>query len=351
MSHEITQTKTEEGKSAFECAFLEGSRVWHDSETKPIYFPAGTTDWREVRAAAHMLYDIEETPVMYCIGGVMYKSDSHKINYRAHDKAQVGIVGIDYQTDSIQSFSDLMQKICDEHGLIPDALFSMRGGSRLVMQAKIPNSDLEIVPGDTTQLYLSLATAFDGSLTRIGWIDDIRKVCANTMRQSLSQEGKHKRNVKSSHKSEFDPASIAEALGYGLEAHAHQVETYKQLQAVTLDTKQAAAILADIFGKPLAKREKDKLGQIPLSKPESKILDLFGGEAIGFDLVGQTAWGLLNSVTEWTDHHYGRTDDARLNSQMFGPNASLKAKALETVSSILTTDYMAQVDEQAKAFN
>jgi len=50
----------------------------------------------------------------------------------------------------------------------------------------------------------------------------------------------------------------------------------------------------------------------------------------------ETLWGLLNGLTYTVDHLRGRSDDTRLDSQLFGTGALLKAKAyklaLETVS-------------------
>ena len=54
---------------------------------------------------------------------------------------------------------------------------------------------------------------------------------------------------------------------------------------------------------------------------------------MGSDLVSakNTAWGLVNAVTEYVDHHRrARSQDNRLDSAWFGQGAVLKQRALST---------------------
>ena len=54
------------------------------------------------------------------------------------------------------------------------------------------------------------------------------------------------------------------------------------------------------------------------------------GRGAGVDGVKGTAWGFLNAVTEYADHHARATsDDNRKASAWFGPGDALKAKAAE----------------------
>jgi hypothetical protein len=62
-----------------------------------------------------------------------------------------------------------------------------------------------------------------------------------------------------------------------------------------------------------------------------RIMALFNGEAKGSDIVTahDTAWGWLNAVTEYADHHIrARTDENRKASALWGPGDALKQKAV-----------------------
>lgn len=42
-----------------------------------------------------------------------------------------------------------------------------------------------------------------------------------------------------------------------------------------------------------------------------------------------TAWGVLNAVTQWVDHEYGRSQNARLNNAWLGRGDVMKREAMQ----------------------
>jgi hypothetical protein len=67
----------------------------------------------------------------------------------------------------------------------------------------------------------------------------------------------------------------------------------------------------------------------------NRIMGLFNGEGKGsnFETAHDTAWGWLNAVTEYVDHHSRtRSEENRTASALWGQGDALKAKALALVT-------------------
>ena len=61
-----------------------------------------------------------------------------------------------------------------------------------------------------------------------------------------------------------------------------------------------------------------------------------GSDQSDYSAASGTAWGLLNAVTEYVDHHRrARNQDNRLDSAWFGQGAQLKHKALEQALTLI----------------
>lgn len=76
------------------------------------------------------------------------------------------------------------------------------------------------------------------------------------------------------------------------------------------------------------------LADQPNQKALQNVYALYTGNGMGADLASAngTAWGLVNSVTQFVDHmsiSWARSQDHRLDSAWFGPGASIKAKAYQ----------------------
>lgn len=65
---------------------------------------------------------------------------------------------------------------------------------------------------------------------------------------------------------------------------------------------------------------------------------LYVGRGKGADLpsASGTAWGLLNSISEYVDHHRrARSDDHRLDAAWFGVGATLKQRAWDAAMKLV----------------
>ena len=91
------------------------------------------------------------------------------------------------------------------------------------------------------------------------------------------------------------------------------------------------SFLVDTFGNPNYARN-DTANQHG-TKLMDKVEHLFKVSSIGNEIpaANNTAWGILNAVTEYTDHWRGTSQDSRVNQAWFGTGARLKQKAWNNV--------------------
>jgi hypothetical protein len=68
-----------------------------------------------------------------------------------------------------------------------------------------------------------------------------------------------------------------------------------------------------------------------------KLTDLYQGSGIGMDMVAtkNTVWGLINTITEYVDHHKGRSSDTRMDRAWFGDGVVIKNRAVELANALV----------------
>jgi len=165
----------------------------------------------------------------------------------------------------------------------------------------------------------------------------VRVVCANTLGFAVQEGevGKARQYIKVPHSAVFDPSAIKAELGLANHSWVKFIERTEQLATRKVTDKEAVNWLIKVFGdaeKPV--EEQDNAS----ARTMKKVLELFQGTGMGSDMrsANKTAWGLVNSVTEYMDHHRGtRTVDSRLDKAWFGDGALTKTKAWNAASDLL----------------
>ncbi|WP_423194686.1 DUF932 domain-containing protein [Cupriavidus sp. H18C2] len=179
--------------------------------------------------------------------------------------------------------------------------------------------------GDEVRGYLLLATACDGTLATTAQFTSVRVVCNNTLQIAL---GRNRGAVKVPHRSQFDPRAVKEELGIaisswdGFMANMHSLADRKVSQA------ESERFFQRLFAYSWAE---DADTPVRMNERGLKsVLNLFdgAGRGAGLESASGTAWGLVNSVTEYVDHQQrARSPGNRLDSAWFGAGAILKQRA------------------------
>ena len=152
----------------------------------------------------------------------------------------------------------------------------------------------------------------------------IRVVCNNTLAIALKNGTGA---VKIPHSTLFDPNAVKQQLGIAVSSWDEFMYSMKLLSERKVKSNEAMAYLLRIFAEPIA-----GANGLPNERAINKVLAMFNGQGRGAELDSSkgTAFGLLNAVTEYTDHERrAKSDEYRLDSAWFGNGAQLKLKSIE----------------------
>jgi hypothetical protein len=169
-------------------------------------------------------------------------------------------------------------------------------------------------------------------------------VVAHTPRRRVAafaarREARATENIKVPHSAKFDHETVKRELGLGAAAWDAFIQQARALAKVKLDDSKALHVLregwADAVDSEAAEMDYGKFGALPTIE---RIMKLYKGGAVGSDMdsAAGTAWGLVNAVTEFYDHHArAKLTDNRLESAWFGKGNFVKTclfeQALELV--------------------
>lgn len=289
---------------------------------------------------AGMNWQIESADVRFATGRLCPNEDNkypgQKVLYRSDTNAPLSIVSNRYKvvqpTEVLEFYRDLVQL----GGYELETAGVLKGGRKLWALARTPER-LTLTGGDTVRAYLLLATACDGTLATTAQCTSIRVVCNNTLAVAL---GSGVGAVRVPHRTEFSAHEVKEQLGLTIAPWFGFADRARELAACPVDDRVADEYLSRVFILPDAVRAylatDPSLGPLPSPTTSERAVRrakaLFKGAGKGSSLASAqgSAWGLLNSVTEYVDHHRrARNEDYRRDAAWFGQGAALKQRAYE----------------------
>lgn len=141
--------------------------------------------------------------------------------------------------------------------------------------------------------------------------------------------------IKVPHRSHFDADTVKRQLGITVSAWDGFVARMKALAECPVDPDSVEGLLRRVLTYPVAEGKGAVVNEQALANARA----LYEGCGRGAMLASSrgTAWGLLNSVTEFVDHHRrARSDDHRRDAAWFGQGAQIKQKAWESVLELVS---------------
>ncbi len=189
-----------------------------------------------------------------------------------------------------------------------------------------------------------IATSLDGSMATEAFYCSTVVVCNNTLRIA---QGEKQTKVKINHRSAFDAQQVKADLG--IESAVSNFQTtlaaMRKLAEKRIKDSDAIRIACELVKPGYLTEDDAKARQrVENSKPVAAICERFlDRKAIGMEYDGYngTAWGMLNSVTEYVDHAArAKNADTRMDSAFFGRGAAMKERAYSVL-----TEYAPSLDD------
>lgn len=264
-----------------------------------------------------------------------------------------------YKPIQVKEALAIMKHYAKTNHVTLDTMGSLGENGAIIWGLAKLNFEFELPGGDKIEAYLLLASSHDGSIKWTGIITFIRVVCKNTLSLALSEGKKGGKNLFSvKHTKNLDIEAVikkgkedidlmiatAEKAKQEIEAMAKTKVSQLDMQILTAkltNNKELLELIAEnrkeqnasLLDQIVSKSNRSSLSISAIESEQSRVGkaildDIMNSPGADMESAKNTVWGWLNGVTYYTDNQSG-SDDNRMKSAWFGPNADLKDKAYE----------------------
>lgn len=315
MAHEIDFSK---GYAAF-TRRKDSTPAWHGlgGET-PVDAPLET--WTKNGGLDFKI--LESEALFHDDQGMTRTAKGNKVLYRDDTKEPLSVVSSRYKVVQPLQVLDFFQSLISERGYTMETCGSLKGGARIWALAKA-NNEIKVGDIDVIRQYLLLVTSCDKQMSTQARDTSICVVCNNTLELAVNGAGNR---VIVPHSTKFDADAVKRDMGLSEDNWSAFSANVSMLATKKISDESAKTAIVSILGDASLPPEDQ-----PNQRAMAQVFKLFKGDGLGADLPGrkQTAWGLVNAVTEHVDYHaQARNGSTRLNSAWFGNGADIKRRAL-----------------------
>jgi phage/plasmid-like protein (TIGR03299 family) len=310
-----------------EMAAVNGVPVWWETDELKVNRVAAGASIETMRSAAGMDWKIGRSRVRYGEGENQLTWDDNHVLFRSDTKAPLGIVSPAYKIVQPAQIMEFFRDLTEQAGATLETAGTLFGGRRFWCMARLSGAEDQVSSGDNVLGYLLGITSADGSLKTTFTETTVCVVCNNTAQMALSERGAR---IQVGHRTEMTAAKMAavkQRLAQSGKNFGVFMTAAKALAKVRVADEAAKQFVETLL------RDQQLISAQDVTKAAgfNKIMDLFNGAQLGAELAGRqgTAWGLVNAVTEYVDHH-AKTDTLSnaIDNQWFGRGDSLKSAAI-----------------------
>ena len=321
MAHELDFTT---GKAAI--AYV-GDTPWHGLGQQ---MEAGQSI-EEWKVAAGMNFEIMDTDVQFATGFGRGTVPGKKVLYRSDSGDALAVVGKGYKVVQPGEVLEFYRDLTDTAGFTLETAGVLKAGKKYWALASI-GEEAKILD-DTIKGYLLLGTACDGSMATTAMFTSIRVVCNNTLGFAMNEveNGRNSNFIRIPHRSMFDESKVKAQLGIAATSWDQFMQSVETWSLTPVSPERAKEYFDEISS------YRNTQGDVIISNRTSdKLMELFNGQGKGANMksAANTAWGLVNAVTEYVDHHRGRSNDVRMDRAWFGDGIATKELATKLANEI-----------------
>jgi phage/plasmid-like protein (TIGR03299 family) len=255
----------------------------------------------------------------------------HYFTIRETDDSVLGIVGSRYEVvQNVEAFDFMDNLLGDKGGFHYVTAGSLRGGKIVWLLAK-PDFTIDL-PDSPVEPYVFLTNRHDGRGAVQAAVTPIRVVCMNTLRFALqgakaSVKIRHTKTVREKMGEAQKVLGLAQGAADKLEANA-----IKLMEKRLFDQAFESFLKSLVPDAPEGAIERTKTN---VAVTRNTIRSIYEGDEGGQKEIRGTAWGALNAVAAFTDHHqYGRNtagaskEENRFERVLLNDNLTAKAAEL-----------------------
>lgn len=252
-------------------------------------------------------------------------SDDTRILFRTDTGADLSMVGKRYQPFQNREVLEFFQEYVAAGDAVIETAGSLQGGRYIWALADLKTGfDVGTTKSpDKVQGKVLLMNPHAYGKAAVLKMTEVRVVCMNTLTSALKDGSE---SVRLWHNASFDENRQDEAkrrLGIAREQLEGAEQEAQMLVNLEVTPPTAIRIAAQIMG-----GNTDILEYEEQNRRTQRVLDLYNGDGIGANLATAkgTGWGLLNAVTQYFDHEYGRSASNRLSNSWLGNGESTKRR-------------------------
>lgn len=291
--------------------------------------------WQDILHAGFLDFTVEKRMLMDPTTG---KSCDVWGMFRTDTQECLGGVGADYTAiqhhEGFQMIDHLVSSTDGAHYETAGVL----GKGEVVWGLANLNRSFEVVPGDKHNNYLLFSTSHDGSRSHEYRLTDTRVVCQNTINIALSRGAQQALRVRHT-KNAGDRLATLHTLIEDLNAQTEDVcAKMRELTTKRTTRETVEGIFDRLFPKTKRENGKEESSAVRTNMLHEILSRFESNDRNAFPEVRGTAYNLLNSITEYTDHFRSSRGGERASSAIFGSGDALKSRAFEVVYEVAGKD-------------